>query len=174
MAVCDMALLMAKRGLKNNDLYENMSHPERIGYVHPGSGFTFLSVVTLNVEVTLTTTRAKLCSTGAMYRSHSWESGSCSVDERDIEPSLIGKDGEFNWVCNIPAQGTLNLLLPWEVVYPMLTVHTLLVFGHVMYNNVLSHFGYSPLRIRNTSTTQVFLKSVCTYVRMYVYALNLQ
>ncbi|KAF8802151.1 hypothetical protein BYT27DRAFT_7197229 [Phlegmacium glaucopus] len=40
------------------------------------------------------------------------------ADEPDIDPSLLGKDGEFSWVCNIPAQGTLNLLLSWEVVYP--------------------------------------------------------
>lgn len=40
------------------------------------------------------------------------------ADELDLDPSLLGKDGEFSWVCNIPAQGTLNLLLSWEVVYP--------------------------------------------------------
>lgn len=40
------------------------------------------------------------------------------ADEPDVDPSLLGKDGEFIWVCNIPAQGTLNLLLSWEVVYP--------------------------------------------------------
>lgn len=40
------------------------------------------------------------------------------ADESDVDPSLLGKDGEVSWVCNIPAQGTLNLLLSWEVVYP--------------------------------------------------------
>ena len=40
------------------------------------------------------------------------------ADEPDIDPSLIGKDGGFSWVCDIPAQGILNLLLSWEVIYP--------------------------------------------------------
>jgi hypothetical protein len=40
------------------------------------------------------------------------------ADELDIDPSLLGKDGEIAWVCSISAQGTLNLLLSWEVVWP--------------------------------------------------------
>jgi hypothetical protein len=40
------------------------------------------------------------------------------TDEPDVDPNLLGKDGEFSWICNIPAQGTLNLLLSWKVVCP--------------------------------------------------------
>ena len=48
------------------------------------------------------------------------------TNESDIDPSLLGKDGQFSWVCNnIPAQETLNLVLSWEVVYP----HDLQVVG---------------------------------------------
>lgn len=40
------------------------------------------------------------------------------ADELDIDPHLLGKDGEIAWVCGISPKETLNLLLSWEVVYP--------------------------------------------------------
>lgn len=43
-----------------------------------------------------------------------WE----GLDEPDMDPSLVGKDGKFDWVCSIPSQGKLNLSLTWEVVCP--------------------------------------------------------
>ncbi|KAF8148204.1 hypothetical protein B0H34DRAFT_669004 [Crassisporium funariophilum] len=40
------------------------------------------------------------------------------TDEPETDPNLLGKDGEFSWVCSIPAQGKLNLAMSWEVVSP--------------------------------------------------------
>ena len=43
-----------------------------------------------------------------------WE----GMDDPDMDPSLVGKEGKLNWVCSLPAQGKLNLTLAWEVVCP--------------------------------------------------------
>jgi len=43
-----------------------------------------------------------------------WE----GADEPDCDVSALGKDGKFNWVCSVPAQGKINLLLQWEVTTP--------------------------------------------------------
>ncbi|KDR77513.1 hypothetical protein GALMADRAFT_65991 [Galerina marginata CBS 339.88] len=40
------------------------------------------------------------------------------AEEPDMDPSLLGKDGKFSWICSIPSQGKLTLLLSWEVVCP--------------------------------------------------------
>jgi len=43
-----------------------------------------------------------------------WE----GADEPGFDVESLGKDGKFNWVCSIPAQGKVNLLLAWEVSVP--------------------------------------------------------
>lgn len=43
-----------------------------------------------------------------------WE----GADEPEMDPGSIGKDGKFSWVCSLPPQGKLGLLLSWEVVCP--------------------------------------------------------
>ncbi|KAF8648982.1 hypothetical protein AX16_006096 [Volvariella volvacea WC 439] len=40
------------------------------------------------------------------------------VDEDGVDLESLGKDGMFNWICKIPAQGKLNLTLQWEVRSP--------------------------------------------------------
>ena len=39
-------------------------------------------------------------------------------DEPGFDLEALGKDGKLNWVCSIPNQGKVNLLLSWEVVAP--------------------------------------------------------
>ena len=46
-----------------------------------------------------------------------WE----GADEPGFDMESLGKDGKFNWVCSIPAQGKVNLLLAWEVSAPART-----------------------------------------------------
>ncbi len=36
-------------------------------------------------------------------------------DDTDTDVSSLGKDGKINFLCTVPAQGKLNLLLQWEV-----------------------------------------------------------
>ena len=43
-----------------------------------------------------------------------WE----GADEPGFDLEALGKDGKLNWVCSIPSQGKINLLLSWEVVAP--------------------------------------------------------
>jgi hypothetical protein len=39
---------------------------------------------------------------------------------------VAGQDGKLSWVCEIPPQGSVNLLLQWEVISPANTpVHNL-------------------------------------------------
>jgi hypothetical protein len=44
-----------------------------------------------------------------------WE----GADEPGFDLEALGKDGKFNWVCTVPAQGKINLLLSWEVITPV-------------------------------------------------------
>jgi hypothetical protein len=46
-----------------------------------------------------------------------WE----GADEQGFDMENLGKDGKFNWVCSVPAQGKVNLLLAWEVSAPVRT-----------------------------------------------------
>ncbi|RDB15217.1 Protein F37C4.5 [Hypsizygus marmoreus] len=43
-----------------------------------------------------------------------WE----GADEPGFDLEALGKDGKLSWVCSIPAQGKVNLLLSWEVSAP--------------------------------------------------------
>ena len=43
-----------------------------------------------------------------------WE----GADESGFDLEALGRDGKLNWVCSIPRQGKVNLLLSWEVVAP--------------------------------------------------------
>ncbi|KAF8073367.1 hypothetical protein FPV67DRAFT_741034 [Lyophyllum atratum] len=46
-----------------------------------------------------------------------WE----GADEPDVDVEALGRDGKFNWVCAVPAQGKINLVLSWEVTAPLRT-----------------------------------------------------
>ncbi|KAF8073969.1 hypothetical protein FPV67DRAFT_1560259 [Lyophyllum atratum] len=46
-----------------------------------------------------------------------WE----GANEPDVDVEALGRDGKFNWVCAVPAQGKIILLLPWEVAAPLRT-----------------------------------------------------
>ncbi|KAF9525622.1 hypothetical protein CPB83DRAFT_885409 [Crepidotus variabilis] len=39
-------------------------------------------------------------------------------DEKDVEDSMVGKDGKINWLLTIPPRKTVNLALQFEVTYP--------------------------------------------------------
>jgi len=41
------------------------------------------------------------------------------ADEAGFDETALGKDGKLNWVCSIPSQEKINLLLHWEVSYPV-------------------------------------------------------
>jgi hypothetical protein len=43
------------------------------------------------------------------------------ADERGVEVEALGKDGILNWVCAVPAQEQIRLVLKWEVVAPVKT-----------------------------------------------------
>ena len=43
----------------------------------------------------------------------------------EVEALSMGKDGKLNWVCAIPAQETIGLVLQWEVVAPVKTTSIL-------------------------------------------------
>ncbi|GLB45277.1 putative mucoidy inhibitor A [Lyophyllum shimeji] len=46
-----------------------------------------------------------------------WE----GADEEGVDVDALGRDGKFYWVCAVPAQGKVNLLLSWEVTAPSRT-----------------------------------------------------
>ncbi|KAF8877365.1 hypothetical protein BD779DRAFT_1677356 [Infundibulicybe gibba] len=37
------------------------------------------------------------------------------ADEDDVDRESLGRDGKLNWMCEVPAQEKINLLLSWEV-----------------------------------------------------------
>lgn len=39
-------------------------------------------------------------------------------DESGIDVDALGKDGKINWLCTIPPQGKINLVMQWEVSTP--------------------------------------------------------
>ncbi|KAG7089263.1 hypothetical protein E1B28_010961 [Marasmius oreades] len=39
-------------------------------------------------------------------------------DEPDADVRNLGKDGKISWLCDLPAQGTIELVLQWEVLTP--------------------------------------------------------
>jgi len=43
------------------------------------------------------------------------------ADEAGVEVEALGKDGELNWVCAVPAQTKIGLVLQWEVTAPAKT-----------------------------------------------------
>ncbi|KAF9465728.1 hypothetical protein BDZ94DRAFT_1320028 [Collybia nuda] len=46
-----------------------------------------------------------------------WE----GADEQGIDMEHLGRDGKFHWVCAVPSQGKINLVLSWEVSAPLHT-----------------------------------------------------
>ncbi|KAF9448781.1 hypothetical protein P691DRAFT_775153 [Macrolepiota fuliginosa MF-IS2] len=40
------------------------------------------------------------------------------ADEPDINVELLGRDGKFDWICSVPPQGKIDLLLQYEVISP--------------------------------------------------------
>lgn len=49
-----------------------------------------------------------------------WDGG----DDVEEDVEALGSEGRFNWVCSVPAQGKVNLLLSWEVTAPLRTTIT--------------------------------------------------
>ncbi|KAG6915017.1 hypothetical protein DXG01_013899 [Tephrocybe rancida] len=47
-----------------------------------------------------------------------WE----GADEPDLNAETLGRNGKFNWVCAVPPQGKINLVLQWEVITPAHTI----------------------------------------------------
>ena len=43
------------------------------------------------------------------------------ADEAGVEVEALGKDGKLNWICAVPAQEKIGLVLQWEVVTPVKT-----------------------------------------------------
>jgi hypothetical protein len=46
-----------------------------------------------------------------------WE----GADEQGFDMEHLGRDGKFHWVCAVPPQSKVNLLLSWEVSAPLRT-----------------------------------------------------
>jgi hypothetical protein len=40
------------------------------------------------------------------------------ADEPDVNIEILGKDGKFDWVCTVPAQGKIDMFLRYEVISP--------------------------------------------------------
>lgn len=40
------------------------------------------------------------------------------ADDADSDLSAVGKDGKLNWLCSVPVQEKVNLVLKWDVVAP--------------------------------------------------------
>ena len=43
------------------------------------------------------------------------------ADEEGVDMEALGKDGKLNWVCAVPAQEKIGLVLQWGVVAPVKT-----------------------------------------------------
>lgn len=43
------------------------------------------------------------------------------ADESGFDLETLGKDGKMYWLCGVPAQGKVNLMLTWEVTAPIRT-----------------------------------------------------
>ncbi|KAL0946274.1 hypothetical protein HGRIS_012526 [Hohenbuehelia grisea] len=41
------------------------------------------------------------------------------ADDEEADPAALGKEGKLNWVCKVPPQGKLNLMMQWEVTSPL-------------------------------------------------------
>ena len=41
------------------------------------------------------------------------------ADEAGVDVEALGKDGKLNWVCAVPAQEKIGLVLQWEVLAPV-------------------------------------------------------
>ncbi|KAK1235324.1 hypothetical protein PQX77_001452, partial [Marasmius sp. AFHP31] len=39
-------------------------------------------------------------------------------DEPNVDVKMLGKDGKVLWLCDVPAQGNVDLTLQWEVLTP--------------------------------------------------------
>jgi hypothetical protein len=40
------------------------------------------------------------------------------ADEQDFDKASLGQNGKLNWVCSVPPQAKINLLLRWQVTAP--------------------------------------------------------
>ena len=47
-----------------------------------------------------------------------WGDGTEDATAVDDGTSAVGKDGKLSWICEVPSQGKMNVMLQWEVTAP--------------------------------------------------------
>lgn len=47
-----------------------------------------------------------------------WGDGTEDAAAVEEGTTAVGKDGKLSWICEVPSQGKMNLMLQWEVTAP--------------------------------------------------------